>query len=177
MTENLFWTNGLVNQEEKEEGLKQKGVTIWLTCLFASGKSTIARTLKGKMKCTLCKGNMLAGKTNLPYELDREKIIVVRNVPALVCDQCGDVFVEIDILRKVEEVINRAEQNGITMAFVEYEKSNLTNSVFIYLKLLLDNTDNYIYKYLNNKLIQRRKSFAGFNRYPRRIDPCYKTSA
>ena len=78
---------------------------------------------EGKMKCPLCKGNMLSGKTNLPYELDREKIIVVRDVPALVCDQCGDAFVEIDILRKVEEVITMAEQNGITMAFVEYEKA------------------------------------------------------
>ncbi|MEW6326667.1 MAG: type II toxin-antitoxin system MqsA family antitoxin [Thermodesulfobacteriota bacterium] len=75
------------------------------------------------MRCPLCKGNMVTGKTNLPYELDGEKIIVVRNVPALVCDQCGDAFVEIDILRKVEEVIARAERDGITMGFVEYEKA------------------------------------------------------
>ena len=46
MTTNLFWTNGLVTQEEKEERLKQKGVTIWLTGLSASGKFTVARTLE-----------------------------------------------------------------------------------------------------------------------------------
>jgi YgiT-type zinc finger domain-containing protein len=78
---------------------------------------------EGKMKCPLCKGKMVTGKTNLPYELDGEKIIVVRNVPALVCDQCGDAFVEIDILRKVEEVIARAERDGMTMGFAEYEKA------------------------------------------------------
>ena len=49
MTENVFWTNGLVNQEAREERLKQKGVTIWLTGLSASGKSTIARTLERKL--------------------------------------------------------------------------------------------------------------------------------
>lgn len=49
MTTNLFWTNGLVTQEEKEERLKQKGVTIWLTGLSASGKSTVARTLERKL--------------------------------------------------------------------------------------------------------------------------------
>lgn len=49
MIRNLFWTNGLVSQEEKEERLKQKGVTIWLTGLSASGKSTIARTLERKL--------------------------------------------------------------------------------------------------------------------------------
>jgi adenylylsulfate kinase len=49
MTENLFWTNDLVSQEEREARLKQKGVTIWLTGLSASGKSTVARTLERKL--------------------------------------------------------------------------------------------------------------------------------
>lgn len=49
MTENLFWTNNLVSQEEREARLKQKGVTIWLTGLSASGKSTVARTLERKL--------------------------------------------------------------------------------------------------------------------------------
>ncbi|HEC99387.1 MAG TPA: type II toxin-antitoxin system MqsA family antitoxin [Proteobacteria bacterium] len=75
------------------------------------------------MRCPLCKGKMVTGKTNLPYELDGEKIIVVRNVPALVCAQCGDAFVEIDVLRKVEKIIDRAGRDGITMGFVEYEKA------------------------------------------------------
>lgn len=49
MVQNLFWTDGLVTQEEREQHLKQKGVTIWLTGLSASGKSTIARTLERKL--------------------------------------------------------------------------------------------------------------------------------
>jgi adenylylsulfate kinase len=49
MVQNLFWTDGLVTQEEREQRLKQKGVTIWLTGLSASGKSTIARTLERKL--------------------------------------------------------------------------------------------------------------------------------
>jgi YgiT-type zinc finger domain-containing protein len=32
-------------------------------------------------------------KTDLPYEFDGEKIIVVKNVHALVYDQCGEAFV------------------------------------------------------------------------------------
>ncbi len=49
MTNHLFWTNDLVSREEREERLKQKGVTIWLTGLSASGKSTVARTLERKL--------------------------------------------------------------------------------------------------------------------------------
>ena len=76
------------------------------------------------MKCPLCKGEMVkVGKTNLPYEIDGEKIIVVRNVPALVCAQCGDAFVEIDILRKVEKILDKVRGDGMVMGFVEYEKA------------------------------------------------------
>ncbi len=75
------------------------------------------------MKCPLCRGKMVKGKTHLPYELDGERIVVVKNVPALVCAQCGDAFVEIEVLRKVEKIIDRAGRDGVTMGFVEYEKA------------------------------------------------------
>jgi YgiT-type zinc finger domain-containing protein len=62
-------------------------------------------------------------KTNLPYEIDGEKIIVVKNVPALVCDQCGEAFVEINILRRVEKILAKAAGDGLVMGFVEYKKA------------------------------------------------------
>ncbi len=75
------------------------------------------------MKCPLCKGEMLSGKTNLPYSLEEGKIIVVINVPALVCNQCGDDFVEIDVVRKVEKILDRIERDGISMGMIEYDKA------------------------------------------------------
>lgn len=75
------------------------------------------------MKCPLCKGKMVEGKTNLPYELGAGKIIVITHVPALVCDQCGDDFVVIDVVKKVEGILERIEQDGVSMAFVEYEQA------------------------------------------------------
>ena len=75
------------------------------------------------MKCPLCKGNMAPGKTSLPFSLDAGNVIVVINVPALVCDQCGDDFVEIDVVRKVENILDRIERDGISMGLVEYDKA------------------------------------------------------
>ncbi|KZP34587.1 adenylylsulfate kinase [Athelia psychrophila] len=43
---NITFHDGSVNAEERVELLKQKGVTIWLTGLSASGKSTIACALE-----------------------------------------------------------------------------------------------------------------------------------
>jgi YgiT-type zinc finger domain-containing protein len=66
---------------------------------------------------------MAPGKTNLPFSLEGGKVIVVINVPALVCGQCGDDFVEIDIVRNVENIVDRIERDGISMGLVEYDKA------------------------------------------------------
>ena len=75
------------------------------------------------MKCPACRGRMEQGITTLPYELDRDKLIVVRDVPALVCTQCGEVFIESPILKKVEALLNVVEKSGMTLGFLEYREA------------------------------------------------------
>ena len=75
------------------------------------------------MKCPLCKGSMSEGKTNLPYDLTEGNVVVILNVPALVCDQCGDDFVEIDIARKVEKLVERIERDGVSMGMVQFDRA------------------------------------------------------
>jgi YgiT-type zinc finger domain-containing protein len=60
---------------------------------------------------------------DLPYEFDGESVIVVKNAPALACSQCGEAFVEINILRRVEKILTKATRDGLVMGFVEYEKA------------------------------------------------------
>ena len=43
---NITFHPGLITREERESMMKQKGVTIWMTGLSASGKSTIACALE-----------------------------------------------------------------------------------------------------------------------------------
>ncbi|MGH7804259.1 MAG: adenylyl-sulfate kinase [Candidatus Binatia bacterium] len=43
---NITWHDGAVTREERESALGQKGVTVWMTGLSASGKSTIAVALE-----------------------------------------------------------------------------------------------------------------------------------
>ena len=63
------------------------------------------------------------GATSLPYELGRDKLIVVRDVPALVCAQCGEVFIKSPILKKVEVLLNTVEKSGMTFGFLEYREA------------------------------------------------------
>ncbi len=72
------------------------------------------------MACPLCKGNMAPGTTILPFAMKKGRVIVVLNVPARICDQCGEEYVDMEVARKVELLLDRAERDGLSMGFVEY---------------------------------------------------------
>ena len=46
---NITWHGGVIDPGLREKQMKQRGATIWLTGLSASGKSTIARDLERKL--------------------------------------------------------------------------------------------------------------------------------
>jgi adenylylsulfate kinase len=61
---NITWHEGSVTREERHQLLNQKGVTVWMTGLSASGKSTIAVILE----------QMLLHKKKHAYRLDGDNI-------------------------------------------------------------------------------------------------------
>src|ERR1700683_3002883 len=61
---NVTWHEGSVSREERQKLLNQKGVTVWMTGLSASGKSTIACILE----------QMLLHKKKHAYRLDGDNI-------------------------------------------------------------------------------------------------------
>lgn len=60
-------------------------------------------------KCPLCGGNKKAGKTTFTVDL-RFGVVVVRDVPATVCSQCGADWIEDTIAAKLEEIVDDARQ-------------------------------------------------------------------
>jgi adenylylsulfate kinase len=61
---NITWHEGHVTREERQQLLKQKGVTIWFTGLSGSGKSTLAFTLE----------HALVQRHQLAYVLDGDNV-------------------------------------------------------------------------------------------------------
>jgi YgiT-type zinc finger domain-containing protein len=60
-----------------------------------------------KDTCPLCGGGKKAGKTTFTVELG-EGILVVRNVPALLCNQCGEDWIEDKIASRLEKLADQA---------------------------------------------------------------------
>lgn len=72
------------------------------------------------MRCPMCKGKIEKGNTNFPVEFDKG-VVVVRNVPADICKQCGEVFIPDDVAEVLERIANRAKENKVEIEFVTYE--------------------------------------------------------
>ncbi len=59
--------------------------------------------------CPLCGGQMKAGKTTFTVDIG-SGVVVVREVPATVCSQCGADWIEDDIAEKLEKIVEDARK-------------------------------------------------------------------
>jgi len=63
------------------------------------------------MKCIHCQGQMKRGTT--PFHIDRKGChLVLDNVPAWVCEQCGEAYFEEAEVDAIQELIKSVEQKA-----------------------------------------------------------------
>ena len=68
------------------------------------------------MTCVACKSNsMKDGATTITVERGA-MILVVRHVPAQVCEQCGEEYIAGEVQERLEELVSRAEGEGVHFA-------------------------------------------------------------
>ncbi len=72
------------------------------------------------MRCALCRtGETTPGKTTETYEIGGT-VVVVRGVPAEVCQQCGETYTDDATTRQLERIVDKARRAGIVV-IQEYE--------------------------------------------------------
>ena len=62
--------------------------------------------------CPMCSGNFEKGKTLFSAEIDKS-IIIVREVPAIICSSCGNKWFEDDIMKQLESVVKDALNKNV----------------------------------------------------------------
>ncbi|WP_312811907.1 type II toxin-antitoxin system MqsA family antitoxin [Sedimentibacter sp.] len=72
------------------------------------------------MNCFMCKGDMISKNTNYILDLDGS-IIIIKNVPSLVCNQCGEVFYENEVMKRIEKIIDLFRNALTEIAVVNYD--------------------------------------------------------
>ncbi|MBC8466099.1 type II toxin-antitoxin system MqsA family antitoxin [bacterium] len=59
-------------------------------------------------QCPLCSGSIVSGKTTYSVDLGFG-VVVVRDVPAMVCDQCGEDWIGSDTAKELERITDEAK--------------------------------------------------------------------
>ena len=65
-----------------------------------------------KSRCPLCSGRKVTGKTTYSVDLGFG-VVIVRNVPATICDQCGEEWIGPKIAGKLEKLVEEARQKRL----------------------------------------------------------------
>jgi YgiT-type zinc finger domain-containing protein len=64
--------------------------------------------------CPLCGGKKKAGTTTFTTDLSTG-LVVVRNVPATVCVQCGADWINDRVAKRLEEIVKDARKKGLQL--------------------------------------------------------------
>jgi YgiT-type zinc finger domain-containing protein len=72
------------------------------------------------MKCVICKnGETQPGKTTVTLELGGTTLVVKR-VPARVCDNCGEAYVDEEVTRELTHAVTEALRAGFQVDVREF---------------------------------------------------------
>lgn len=71
------------------------------------------------MNCILCKANLTKGNVNHIVDLG-EGIIIIKNVPANICEQCGEYYVDTQIALKLEAIVEEVKKSKAEVLIINY---------------------------------------------------------
>jgi len=71
------------------------------------------------MTCVLCKGKMKKGLVN--YSVDcKSQFLLIKDVPALICDQCGESFFDDEVYDKIEKIVDVARKSNVEIEILKF---------------------------------------------------------
>ena len=77
-------------------------------------------TVRGAaMTCQLCKGEMKPSTTIHTVQL-KNCVVVIKNVPCLKCEQCGEVVLSADTVEKIEHILQTVEKAVAEITVVNF---------------------------------------------------------
>ena len=73
------------------------------------------------MKCVICKNGDVETKT-ATFTVDKDgHALILRNVPARVCRQCGEPYFNAEVTSRILQQAEKARMSGIDVAILHYQ--------------------------------------------------------
>ena len=64
------------------------------------------------MRCHACGGHMQETRADMPFKLDRTRIVIIKDLPVLQCGECGEhAFADV-VMAKIEQALKNVDQSA-----------------------------------------------------------------
>ena len=74
------------------------------------------------MSCFVCKGNLENKKVNYVVDLENT-IIIIKEVPARVCNQCGEQYFDDETAENIEKIVKQLKKLAAEVTIVNYKEN------------------------------------------------------
>ncbi len=64
--------------------------------------------------CSFCKGKLVKGKTEFMARAGNE-VVVIKDVPAWVCEQCGESYFTAAVSRRIDAIMRDAQKGTLCL--------------------------------------------------------------
>lgn len=71
------------------------------------------------MKCHVCGGDLQPIRTDMPFKIGQQAIVILKELPVLQCANCGEYLIEDDVMERVEAILEKADP-GAELEIVRY---------------------------------------------------------
>lgn len=75
------------------------------------------------MRCMSCKSdNMVDSKTTYFAQLNN-CYVIIENVPCKKCDQCGEEFFSVSVMKKIDTILNKIEKISSKIFIMDFQSA------------------------------------------------------
>lgn len=64
------------------------------------------------MKCHRCGSDVRSITTDMPFKISDRTIVILKNLPLLQCENCGDFLLEDAVMAQVERLLGQADEGA-----------------------------------------------------------------
>jgi len=64
------------------------------------------------MICHNCGGKLEKLVTSLPFKIDYNSIVIIKELPVLQCQNCSEYLIEDEVMEKIDTILNRIEKTA-----------------------------------------------------------------
>ena len=75
------------------------------------------------MMCMYCKGDGFIESTTTHVVTYKNCLIIIKNVPCLECEQCGETFYSDEVAQILDKIVSAAKQLAQEISVIDYRQA------------------------------------------------------